>query len=57
MLSAVLLIYISGAVVLGITMNYNFWQSVEKGILPFIAVDIAKALLAGSISSGILPKD
>jgi len=56
MLAGVGIIYTCGALVLALVMHTNLPQTMLKAVLPFIPGDIFKALIAGGISTSILPK-
>jgi biotin transporter BioY len=51
------IIYIFGATVLALVMSFTLWQTLLRGVIPFILVDLIKAALASSVSSAILPHD
>lgn len=50
------IIYFCGAVVLSLSKNYGFQDTMLKGVLPFIFIDLIKAFIAAGASSSILPK-
>lgn len=56
MLIATLIIYLFGTLHLAIVLKLNFKQTIVMGVLPFIFVDLLKAIIAASLSSSILPK-
>lgn len=56
MMSGVVVIYISGAAVLALGMRLSLWQTLLKGVIPFILVDLLKAALAAGASWAILPR-
>ena len=56
MMLGVGIIYILGAAVLGLVMKLTFWQTLLKGVVPFIIVDLFKAALVALASSAILPR-
>jgi len=49
MLLGVLVIYGVGAAWLAIVLDLSAWQAITLGVAPFIALDIAKALLAAGV--------
>lgn len=55
MMLGVGIIYIPGAIVLALVMKFTLWQTLLKGVIPFILVDLIKAALAASASWAILP--
>jgi biotin transport system substrate-specific component len=56
MMLGVGVIYIPGATVLAMVMKFTFWQTLLKGVIPFILIDLVKAAIAASASSLILPR-
>lgn len=56
MMLGVGIIYISGATVLALVMRFNLWQTLLKGVIPFVLIDLMKATLAALASSAILPR-
>jgi biotin transport system substrate-specific component len=50
------IIYIFGAIQFSMVMNTGFFQTIKMAILPFIAVDLIKGVLASGVSTGVLPK-
>ncbi|OIO03180.1 biotin transporter BioY [Candidatus Desantisbacteria bacterium CG_4_10_14_0_8_um_filter_48_22] len=56
MLSATLIYYACGTVHLALLMKLDLQQALAMGVLPFIAVDLVKAVIAASVSSALLPK-
>lgn len=56
MILGVAIIYGFGALGLAITIRSGILETVLKGIIPFIGVDLLKSCLAAGISSSILPK-
>jgi biotin transport system substrate-specific component len=56
MMSGVVVIYISGASVLVLGMRLSLWQTLLKGVVPFILVDLLKAALAAGVGWAILPR-
>ena len=55
MMLGVGVIYALGATVLAVVMRLTLWQALIKGVIPFILVDLIKALLAALASWAILP--
>jgi len=56
MMLGVGIIYISGATVLALVMRLTLWQTLLKGVLPFVPIDLIKAFLAALASTAILPR-
>jgi len=56
MMLGVGIIYGFGAIVLAMVMRLTLWQTLLQGVIPFILVDLIKAILAASASSAILPR-
>ena len=56
MMLGVGVIYICGATVLAFVMNLTLWQTLLKGVIPFILFDLIKAAVAASASSLLLPR-
>lgn len=56
MLSAIGVIYLFGSLGLAISLGTTFFETMVKGVIPFIPVDIFKAILCAVVSSSILPK-
>lgn len=56
MMKATVIYYVCGTVYLALLMHLNFRQALVMGILPFIAVDLIKAVIAALVSSSVLPK-
>jgi biotin transport system substrate-specific component len=56
--STFVLIYIPGLIQLYLWMggSVNFWELLTMAVIPFIAADIIKAIIAAVIASGITPK-
>ena len=56
--STFILIYIPGLIQLYFWMGgmVNFWELLTMAVVPFIAADIIKAVIAAGIASGITPK-
>jgi len=57
MLAAVCLIYFFGVVHLIVTMQIGVATAFAWGVLPFIAGDVVKAIMAAFFTSAVLPKD
>jgi len=55
MMLGILVIYVFGVVQLSIVLGLNAGKAIELGALPFIGVDIYKALIASAIAMAILP--
>ena len=53
---ATLILYFFGTLHLAIVLKLNFKQAIVMGVLPFILVDLLKAVIAASLSYSILPK-
>ena len=53
---ASLIIYLFGTLHLSIVLKLSFKQAIVMGVLPFILVDLLKAVIAASLSYSILPK-
>ncbi|MCD6093638.1 MAG: biotin transporter BioY [Candidatus Omnitrophica bacterium] len=56
MMLGVGIIYLSGAFVLSLVIKSGLWETLLKGVIPFILVDLVKALLAAGLSFSILPQ-
>ncbi len=56
MMMGVGIIYLFGAVVLSLAIGSGFWETMVKGVAPFILVDLVKAAIAAGVSFSILPK-
>ncbi len=56
MLVATGILYFFGALHLSLALKLNLRQTFIMGILPFISVDLLKAVIAASLSCSILPK-
>ena len=52
----IVIIYLFGVIVLSIVLGANMQKAIELGALPFIGVDIYKALIASAIAATIIPK-
>ena len=57
--STFVLIYIPGLIQLYLWMggSVGFWELLTMAVIPFIAADIVKAIIAAGIASGITPKN
>ena len=56
MMIGVGIIYLFGAIGLSLATGYGFQETILKGIMPFILIDLVKAAISASASSSILPK-
>ncbi len=56
LMAAVGIIYLFGAVQFGIVMRTGLWATLMGAVVPFIPVDLAKALGVAAITSTLLPK-
>ncbi len=56
MMSAVAVIYLFGAVQFAIVMRSGLWSTLTGAVLPFIPVDLAKALAVAAVTATLLPK-
>jgi len=56
MMGGVAIIYLFGAIQIAIVLNIGISETIRLAILPFIALDLIKAVLAAGISTSILPK-
>ena len=56
--STFVLIYIPGLIQLYLWMggSVNFWELLTMAVIPFIAADVIKAIIAAAIACGITPK-
>ncbi len=50
------IIYLCGAIVLSLSTGYGFRETMLRGVMPFILIDLIKALVAAGVSFSILPK-
>jgi biotin transport system substrate-specific component len=55
MVLGIAIIYIFGVVQLYLVLGVNAQKAIELGALPFIGVDIYKALIASAIAAAIVP--
>lgn len=56
MISGIAIIWLFGAVQLALVLHASAQEAFEKGVLPFIGVDIYKALIASAIASALVPR-
>lgn len=56
MMLGVGIIYVFGATVLALAMRFTLWQALLKGVVPFILIDLVKAMLTAGVSFTILPR-
>ncbi|MBL7131112.1 MAG: biotin transporter BioY [Candidatus Omnitrophica bacterium] len=56
MMLGVGVIYLCGAVVLSLVIKSGLWETLLKGVIPFIFVDLVKASITAGLSFSILPK-
>jgi len=56
MAAGVALIYVCGAVHYSFVMRTGLWVTLAKAVVPFLPVDAAKAIIAASLGTGMLPK-
>lgn len=57
MLVGIAVIYLFGVVQISLVMNVGMQKAIELGALPFIGVDVYKALIAATIATAITPKN
>lgn len=57
MVLGISIIYIFGVIQLYIVLGVNVQKAFELGALPFIGVDIYKALIASAIAAAVVPKE
>jgi len=57
MVAGVAVIYLCGLLQLAVWLGGDVRKAFVLGVLPFIYVDLAKAILAASVSTSLLPKD
>ena len=55
MLLGIVMVYLFGAVHLAFVLGVNAEKAIELGVLPFIAVDVYKALIASAIAAAVTP--
>lgn len=56
MLLGIALIYLFGVVQLSLILGVNAQRAIELGALPFIGVDVYKALIAAAIAAAVTPR-
>lgn len=56
MLLGISAVYLFGAIQLAFVLGLNAQRAIELGILPFIAVDLYKALIASAIAAAVAPR-
>lgn len=56
MMSGVGIIYLCGATVLSLVIKSGFYETLIKGVIPFMLVDLIKGCLIAGLSFAILPK-
>ncbi|MDD5616530.1 MAG: biotin transporter BioY [Candidatus Methanoperedens sp.] len=56
MLLGIVLIYLFGVVQLSLVLGVNAQRAIELGALPFIGVDVYKALIAAAIAAAVTPR-
>jgi biotin transport system substrate-specific component len=56
MLLGIVLIYLFGVVQLSLVLHVNAQKAIELGALPFIGVDVYKALIAAAIAAAVTPR-
>ncbi|VVB94887.1 BioY family protein [uncultured archaeon] len=56
MLLGIVMVYLFGAVQLAFVLGVNAQKAIELGVLPFIAVDLYKALIASAIAAAVAPR-
>ncbi len=56
MMLGVGVIYLCGALVLSLVIKSGLWETLLKGVIPFILVDLVKASITAGLSFSILPK-
>lgn len=56
MLAGVLVIYMCGAIYLHLLLGTNFQDTMVMGVIPFIPLDIVKAIMVAFIGYAIIPK-
>ncbi|MGB8217330.1 MAG: biotin transporter BioY [Candidatus Methanoperedens sp.] len=55
MLLGIVMVYLFGAVQLAFVLGVNAGKAIELGVMPFIAVDLYKALIASAIAAAVTP--
>ncbi|MCZ7356961.1 MAG: biotin transporter BioY [Candidatus Methanoperedens sp.] len=56
MLLGIAVIYLAGMIQLAFVLGVNAQKAIELGVLPFVGVDIYKALIDAAIATAIVPK-
>ena len=57
MMAGVCIIYVCGAVWLSFAIGVSLWTAVVLGVLPFIALDVIKGLLAAGVGRAITVRE
>ncbi len=57
MVLGIVIIYVFGVVQLALVLGVNAQKAIELGALPFVGVDIYKALIVSAIATAIVPKE
>jgi biotin transport system substrate-specific component len=55
MLLGIVMVYLFGAVQLAFVLGVNAEKAIQLGVLPFIAVDLYKALIVSAIAAAVVP--
>lgn len=56
MLLGIVIVYLFGAVQLALVLGVGAQKAIELGVLPFIAVDLYKALIVSAIATAVVPR-
>ena len=56
MVFGIAVIYLFGAIQLGLVLGANAQKAIELGVMPFIGVDMYKALIASAIAGALVPR-
>ncbi len=56
MLLGIVIVYLFGAVQLAFVLGVNAQKAIELGVMPFIAVDLYKALIVSAIAAAVVPR-
>lgn len=56
MMIGVLIIYAFGSAQIAVLMRLGFYDTIKIAVLPFIAIDLIKAVIVALISTSVLPK-
>ncbi|MGB9597465.1 MAG: biotin transporter BioY, partial [Candidatus Poribacteria bacterium] len=56
MMVGVLIIYVFGSAQIAILMRLGFYDTIKIAVLPFITIDLIKAVTVALISASVLPK-